>query len=237
MKQLGVNATLLQALAQVGLVGDLADAILEKFALPDDVLLAAGMTGFQDKTGQFLQDSRIYTGWNALAVSGLCAAYRQTNNPRYLQAGRDIFEAIKERLVRQNGLFAHTVSADGPDLLDDQVFMIRAGLDLFEMQGQKDDLLFAGKLADRVIDTFGDPTGGLRDRAPEHGGAVMPMIDRWVPSGNGVAAQVMVRLYTHTKKQAYQEAAENILMALIGSNIDRIGYAGAMNRALAMFLQ
>jgi len=66
---------------------------------------------------------------------------------------------------------------------------------------------------------------------------VIPVIDRWLPSGNGVAAQAFMRLYRHTGESKYQDAAAGILTALIGPHIDRIGYAGALSRALAMFIE
>ena len=67
--------------------------------------------------------------------------------------------------------------------------------------------------------------------------ALSPAIDRWLPSGNGVAAQVFMRLFVQTQMPRYRDRAEAILTALIGPNIDRIGYAGALNRALALFVR
>ena len=105
------------------------------------------------------------------------------------------------------------------------------------MQRRETDLLFARAHADRVMTAFADSSGALRDRTPEAAVANSPAIDRWLPSGNGVAAQVFMRLFVHTKMPYYRDQAETILTALIGPNIDRIGYAGALNRALALFVQ
>ena len=236
-KHMAVNAQLLRAFAQVNLSRDLADAMLEQFAVSGDVLLGAGLTGFRDQARNILRDAEVYSGWNALAVSGLCAAFLENREARFLDAGRRIFEAVKTRFVQEDSLFAHARSLSTPHFLLDQVLIIRAALDLYEVQEREADLLFARAHADRVMTAFADSSGALRDRIPETDEALSPAIDRWLPSGNGVAAQVLMRLFVHTKMPRYRDRAETILTALIGPNIDRIGYAGALNRALALFVR
>ena len=236
-KHMAVNAQLLRAFAQVNLSRDLADAVLEQFAVSGDVLLGAGLAGFRDSTGNVLRDAKIYSGWNALAVSGLCAAFGETEEARFSDAARRIFEAVKTRFVREDSLFAHAQSLNTPRFLLDQVLIIRAALDLYEVQKREADLLFARARADRVMTVFADSSGALRDRMPEGDVALSPAVDRWLPSGNGVAAQVFMRLFMHTQMPRYRDRAEAILTALIGPNIDRIGYAGALNRALALFVR
>lgn len=236
-KHMAVNAQLLMAYARVDLSRDLADALLRQFAVPGDVLLGAGLAGFRDPSGRALRDAAVYSGWNALAVSGLCAAFRDTEETRYLTAARRIFGAIKTRFARQNGLFAHAPSSTAPHFLQDQVFIIRAALDLFDAEGREADLSFARAHADRVMAAFADSSGALKDRTPEEGVALAPVVDRWVPSANGVAAQVLMRLFAQTKMARYRNGAEAILTTLVGPNIDRIGYAGALHRALASFVR
>ena len=236
-KHLGVNAGLLMAFASMNESQNTAEAVLHQFAASGDVLLGAGFAGFRNEVGQALRDSAIYSGWNALTVSSLCAVYSETGQVRFLEAGRRIFEALKIRFVRKDGLLAHSEEQTAPAFLDDQAFMIRAALDLFEAQGQREDLLFAQKLADQMVVAFADSSGALKDRAPESDMAVVPVVDRWLPSGNGVAAQVFVRLYRQTRESKYQDVAAGILTALVGPHIDRIGYAGALSRALALFIE
>lgn len=240
-KHLAVNAQLLRAFARINLSRDLANAVLEQFAVSGDVLLGAGLAGFRDRVGNILRDSEIYSGWNALAVSGLCAAFLETREARFLDAGRRIFEAVKTRFVQKDSLFAHARSLNNtpysPHFLLDQVLIIRAALDLFDVQEREADLLFARAHADRVMIAFADSSGTLKDRMPEADVALSPAIDRWLPSGNGVSAQVFMRLFVHTKMPRYRDRTEAILTALIAPNIDRIGYAGALNRALALFVR
>ena len=236
-KHMAVNAQLLRAFARVNLSRDLADAVLEQFAVSGDVLLGAGLAGFRDQTGNVLRDAEIYSGWNALAVSGLCAAFLETEEARFSDAARRIFEAVKTRFVREDSLFAHARSLDTPRFLLDQVLIIRAALDLYEVQEREADLLFARAHADRVMTAFADSSGALRDRMPEVDVALSPAVDRWLPSGNGVAAQVFMRLFVLMEMPRYRDGSEAILTALVGPNIDRIGYAGALNRALALFVR
>ena len=126
---------------------------------------------------------------------------------------------------------------DTPRFLLDQVLIIRAALDLYEVQEREADLLFARAHADRVMTAFADSSGALRDRMPEVDVALSPAVDRWLPSGNGVAAQVFMRLFVLMEMPRYRDGSEAILTALVGPNIDRIGYAGALNRALALFVR
>ena len=172
-----------------------------------------------------MRDAEIYSGWNALAVSGLCAAFLETEEARFSDAARQIFEAVKMRFVGDDSLFAHVRSLNTPRFLLDQVLIIRAALDLYEVQEREADLLFARTHADRVMTAFADSSGALRDRMPEGDVALSPAVDRWLPSGNGVAAQVFMRLFVLMEMPRYRDRSEAILTALVGPNIDRIGYA------------
>ena len=236
-KHMAVNAQLLMAYARVNLSRNLADAMLRQFAVSGDVLLGAGLAGFRDQSARALRDTAVYSGWNALAVSGLCATFQDTKETRYLDAARRIFDAIKTRFALRDGLFAHAPALSTPSFLQDQVFIIRAALDLFDAEGRAADLSFARAHADRVMVAFADSSGALKDRMPEADVAIAPAVDRWLPSANGVAAQVLMRLFVHTKMSRYRNGAEAILTALVGPNINRIGYAGALHRALALFVR
>ena len=97
----------------------------------------------------------------------MCAAFRETRETRFLDAGRRIFEAVKTRFEREDSLFAHAQSLSKPHFLLDQVLIIRAALDLYETQKREADLLFARSHADRIMTVFADSSGALKDRVPE----------------------------------------------------------------------
>jgi hypothetical protein len=257
---LAMNARWLAAFSRVGLLtgrrdlGEVAKGLGEAMrvglAFVESGLLAAGWAGFrgsaspegrrfvlQDGAGGALADTVAYSGWNALASSGFVACYRVTRQPRWLIFSRQIHEAIQKGLADSSGGFRHCADGDGPLLLSDQALIARAALDLYDAEARAEDLQLARNLANRMLDGFAGTTGPLRDRAPDAGEVVAPGVDRLLPAANGVAAQVLLRLHAHTGDGDYRAAAQRILAALIGPNLDRAAHMGALGRALVLHLR
>ena len=256
---LATNAGWLAALSRTGRLtgraelGAAAEGLGEAMGLGltsvESGLLTAGWAGFQELTGpdgqrfvlhgdsgDALADTVVYSGWNALAASGFVELYRCTRRSKWLALGRGIQEAIRERLADSTGAIRHCVPEGGPFLLSDQALVARAALDLFDAEGRVEDLGFARGLADQMLYGFASSSGPLRDRSPDVGGAIAPAVDRLLPSANGVAAQVLVRLHAHTGHDDYRARAERVLRTLIGPNVDRAAQQGALGRALLLYL-
>ncbi len=95
-------------------------------------------------------------------------------------------------------------------------------------------------LMDRVLARFADPAGGFFDTADDHERLVArpkDLQDNAVPSGNSVAALVLLRLAAWTGEGRYRDAAERALRTVV-SFVDRYptGFAqwlSAMDLALA----
>jgi uncharacterized protein YyaL (SSP411 family) len=166
-------------------------------------------------------DRAIYTGWNAMYVSG------------YLEAGRVLGRedcrafalATLDRLLGEawddaRG-FAHR--AGGPRLdgsLDDQVYAAAALLDGFEATLERRYFDAAARAMDLALDLYGDAAGGAffdrsRLAAPMGGLEVRrkPFQDSPTPSGNSCAAIVLSRLHAYTGEARYQERAQATLEA------------------------
>ena len=245
-KRLDYNVSLLEVLSTaVGknpkyrkLAEDLGSAIQHR--LSDGTLFCAGFAGFREpivsgEPGDFPRDPNVYTSGNALAVSAFAALSSATEDSELLAFASDLFGNLEERLQSPNGLYQTSDHDAGETLflLADQALVARAGLDLYAGSGDIQFLQAARKLADKVLKEFSSDSGALRDRIPEGGPDYSPAVDRWAPSGNGVAAQVLVRLYNLTGELKYQNVANSILTALIGPSIHRVSTLGALNRALA----
>ncbi len=258
-KNLAVNAGLLgvfaKAAKQTGkralkeIAVGLGEALREGFYVPQDSLFLAGWAGFDERvvSGEARavlpgegaaprRDPAFYAGWNALAVSAFLDLHRAVGDDRYLRVGRRVLASLRQRLLRPEGGVRHSPDADAPLLLEDQALVARAALDLFEVEGRDEDLRFARDLADLMVARFADASGALRDRTPEPDRAVTPAFDRLLPSGNGIAAQVLLRLHTHTAHAPYRETAGGILTALVGPHIDRAAHLGALARGLVLYL-
>ena len=243
-KHLAVNARWLMAFAQAvqpdgafrDVVEDLGVALVEQFGVPNDSLLCAGRAGFKDASGYMPYDLTIISGWNGLAVSGLVAASHVTRERKFWEAGRRIMNGLVSRFRRSDGLFGRVDVNSSLVFLEDQVLIARAALDMFDAGKQDKDLKLAQEIVDGMLRVFANDSGALRDRNPDPGAPVISVTDRWTPSGNGVAAQVLVRLATHTGQTKYQRAAQKLLRATMTSAIPRVAYAGAWQQGLVMYL-
>ncbi len=252
-KNLAVNAGLLgtfaRAARQTGqeryreVAVGLGEALRQGFYDPPNSLFFAGYAGVCERAllneeATALRDPAFYTGWNALAVSAFLDLYRAVGEDRYLEVGRRVLAALRRRMVRADGGFWHFPNPpqDIPLLLEDQALLARAALDLFEIDGCAEDLRFARDLADMMVERFAHGSGALHDRMPEPDRATTPALDRLLPSGNGVAVQVLLRLHTLTGHSPYRERASGILTALVGPHIDRAAYLGALSRGIIAYL-
>jgi len=239
-KHLGINASILTALATVGQTDDamglagvaLGDALLRSFWV--DGLFCAGFAAFET-AGGVPRDLAVYSGWNALTVSGFAALYHFNKAPRFQEAAVLTIDAIQNKFENKAGLFDHAAGETGRLLLQDQAFMARAALDVYDVTGEDKYLQLARGLVDGMLASFGDVSGALRDRNIKDD-PIFNVGDHWLPSGNGVAAQVFVRLHKLTGDNKYQDVARRLLTALIGPHIDEAQSMGALCRALNMYL-
>ena len=225
---------------------ELGDALAGGLYAPQAGLFVAGLAGFSEQSGEAVllksglaapRDPAVYTSWNALAVTGFVALYRASGTTAYLDLARDVLASVRTRLTHPDGGVRHVLHPPGEPLflLADQALVARAALDLYSAGGG--DFRFASELADVMLERLFDDAGALRDRWPEPDVAVIHAVDRLVPSGNGVAVQVLSRLYALTGHSRYRETAGEILETLANSHLRRAPNAGALFRGMAMYLR
>jgi hypothetical protein len=103
----------------------------------------------------------------------------------------------------------------GPGYLDDHAFMADALLDLYETTGEPRRLEEAEELADALLRLFEDHRGGGFFFTAEADEDLLARtkrpFDQTIPSGNGRAALVLVRLAEATGEAHYLRAAERTL--------------------------
>ncbi len=180
------------------------------------------------------RDSKILTGWNALALRSLALAGRAFNRDDYLRAATRNANFLWKNLF-QEGLLLHLYN-EGPSTipayLDDYAFLIEAFTTLFETVGEAEWLSRARELADLMITKFLDPErGGFYD-SEEHVSAMLPvrpksLFDSVVPSGNSAAAMALLRLSALTGDMQLLEPAENairLLRDVLGAHAGSFGY-------------
>ena len=188
------------------------------------------------------RDEKILVSWNGLMIKGMAAAGRVFNRQDCLDSAQRAVDFIQATLWRDNRLLA--TYKDGKAhlmaYLDDYVFLLDGILELLQARWRQSDLDFAIALADTVLEHFEDKTnGGFYFTADDHEQLIQRpkvLMDEAVPAGNGVAAQVLLRLGHLLGDTRYLQAAENCLRGSWES-IGRMPYAhNALLAALEEYL-
>ena len=134
--------------------------------------------------------------------------------------------------------------AVGSGVLEDYADLADGLLALYEATFDERWFETARALMDRVLARFADPAGGFFDTADDHERLVTrpkDVQDNAVPSGNAMAARVLLRLAAWTGDGAYRSAAERAMRTVVPF-VGRYptGFAqwlGAMDLALAPALE
>jgi uncharacterized protein YyaL (SSP411 family) len=165
------------------------------------------------------RDEKILTSWNALMIRGLAVAARALERPDFAEAAERAVDFIRAHLWRDGRLLA--TCKDGrahlAAYLDDYAFLADALLELLQYRWRSADLRFVVALTDAVLGHFEDRTsGGFFFTADDHEALMhrsKSFGDDATPSGNGVAAQVLLRLGHLLGESRYLDAAERALRA------------------------
>jgi uncharacterized protein len=165
------------------------------------------------------RDEKILTAWNALMIKGLAIAARVLHRPDLADAAAAAVDFIRHTLWRDGRLLA--TYKDGrahlPAYLDDYAFLADALLELLQTRWRSSDLQFARQLTEVLLSQFEDPqNGGFFFTAADHEQLIhrsKTFSDDSMPSGNGVAASVLVRLAYLLGELPYLDAAERTLRA------------------------
>jgi uncharacterized protein len=173
------------------------------------------------RTAPFVDRTR-YTNWNAMMASAMLRAAAVLGDDWAGKHALLTLTRIRNESVEPDAV-AHTPGGV-TGLLDDQVQVAAAGLDAYEMTGERSWLEWAGRLTDRVWADYWDSDGaGLfdtaRDRTGEAGllpARAKPIQDTPTPSPNGVAGLVAARLHELTGEARWQERGSALAAAFAG---------------------
>jgi len=177
----------------------------------------------RNKRVQPHKDDKVLASWNGLMISALAHAGKELDEPRYVDAAARAAGFIVDRMIDERGLRRswRKGKADLPGYLDDYAFLADGLLDLYEATEDERWLTEARKLADNMLADFEDAEGGgLYFTSSQHAELIVRSKNLLgggnLPSGNGVAAQVLIRLGEITGDQRYILAAERTLQSLSG---------------------
>jgi uncharacterized protein YyaL (SSP411 family) len=166
-------------------------------------------------------DDKVLAGWNGLAISGLCAAWRATGHAPALALARRVAAFLRDRMIRGDAIARVHHEGSTKDLdgtLEDYAFCAAAFLELAEATGDRAWWDLGARLLGAVRAKFvaeedgvvvfylapaGDP---LLVHRPEshHDGAI--------PSGAAVAVAGLIRLGAVAGDEAALALAERYLV-------------------------
>lgn len=148
------------------------------------------------------RDGKIIGSWNGLMINGLAMA------GKYLQR-KDFIDLAQQTFDFMMGHVQVMV------YLDDFAFLLNGVVTLLQVSERKENLEFAIKLANNLLELFEDKeNGGFFFTSVNHEKLIQrpkPLIDEAVPSGNGVAALALLRLGRMLGEQQYLTASKKTL--------------------------
>jgi uncharacterized protein len=163
------------------------------------------------------RDEKILGSWNGLMIAGMAKAARTFNRADWLRSAQQAMDFVRSTLWQNGKLLA--THKDGKTrlnaYLDDHAFLLNAALELLQTEYRATDMAFAIQLADALLARFEDSgNGGFFFTSHDHEALIQRNKtgqDDAIPSGNGIAAQGLLRLAELTGDMRYREAAERCL--------------------------
>ena len=180
------------------------------------------------------RDEKIITAWNGLMLASFAEAGVILGNTNYTDTARRNADFVLANLKR-DGFLLRTYKdgvAKFNAYLEDYAFFIEGLVTLYETCGEFRWLKEAIALTDRMIEEFWDREGGgFFFTGESHESLIVrskDYFDNATPSGNSVAAAVLLRLAILTNNERYREIAQAVL-GLIADSTRRypsgFGYA------------
>jgi uncharacterized protein YyaL (SSP411 family) len=188
-------------------------------------------------------DDKVLVSWNGLMIDALAQAAGPLDEPRYLEAATKAAEFVWREMRRDDGRLLHSWrqgQAKFDAYLDDYAGLANAFVSLYEAGFDERWIERAAALADTVLKEFSDPAqGGFFYTAADHEALITRQKDSQdgsVPSGNALAATMLVRLGKLCGRSDYLEAARTTLASFTSLMERHPTAAGQMLIALDFLL-
>ena len=166
------------------------------------------------------RDDKVLADWNGLMIAALAKAGAVFDEPAWIHTAEAVFDFVTGTMM-SDGRLRHVWCAgrlSHPAVLDDYANMSRAALVLHGVTGKGDTLARAEAWTEVVNAHYwdGDAKGYFlgADDTDDIIQRSKTIHDNAVPSGNGVMAEVLARLFYLTGKAAHRERAEQLFHAI-----------------------
>jgi hypothetical protein len=170
-------------------------------------------------------DDKVLAAWNGLMLAALAEAARALGRADYLNAAVANAEFLLTTMRAPEGrLFrswrrrgGESAAPTGNGFLEDYAHVAEGLLALYEATFDARYFTAARDLMDYALEHFSDPRGGFYDTSDDHEALVTrpkDIQDNATPSGNAMAATVLLKLAALTAGARYTEVAEHALRSV-----------------------
>ncbi len=165
------------------------------------------------------RDDKVLTAWNGLMIKGMATAARVFREPAWADSASRALDFLRAHMWRDGRLLA--TYKDGrahlDAYIDDYAYLMDGILALLAVRWRTADLELCLALAEVLLERFEDrENGGFFFTADDHEALIhrpKSLGDDSMPSGNGIAAHVLIRLGHLLGETRYLDAAERTLRA------------------------
>jgi uncharacterized protein YyaL (SSP411 family) len=165
-----------------------------------------------------LTDTKEITSWNALAVSGLCAAYEAFGDEQFLDLARQTATFMRDQRMGGDGKLIRARKNKTefiPAFLDDYALAAQAFIDLYRAGFDVSDLKLARRITDYAKAHFYDTKSGMFDYAAADDGPVLnkkqEITDNVIPASNSSMAGVLYQLGIYFEDESYTGLSHEML--------------------------
>ncbi len=179
-------------------------------------------------------DDKILVSWNAMMLTAFAEAGAAFDRPEWIARARNnaaflldnLFDGPRLLRTWKAGSDSKTGSAKIPGYLEDYASLGGALITLYESTFEQRWLDESRQLTDRMIDLFWDEISDVfydtGTDASDLFTRPRDVFDNAIPCGGSSAANLLLRLATHTGDMSYRTAAENTLRS-VREYIEKIG--------------
>ena len=165
-----------------------------------------------------IKDRKVLSSWNGLIIDALIKGSSVLQNTTYRDAAKSAIECIKKYLWKDGALLRRYCDNEARFSagLDEYAFLIKGALTLFESGEGASYLAFAMQMAEILERDFLAENGAFYQTNSQDFFLMRKceLYDGAEPSGNGVHAENLLRLYQITGHSKYLERAQSIFKVM-----------------------
>jgi hypothetical protein len=167
-------------------------------------------------------DDKVITAWNGLMLAAFAEAGSVLDRSDYTQAATEnaafLYRTMRSGEGRLNRTWKSGSKAKTNGFLDDHAYLVEGLLALYQNTFDQRWFSWAEELAELMIGRFLDERdGGFYDTSDDHEALIhrpKDVQDNAVPSGNAMAATVLLKMSLYTGNQRYWKIAESAVSSM-----------------------